>query len=84
MPRGLQVERVLARHLGDPTSSFSVGSFGAIAEFHRDPGEEPTLDDRAGLRIATGRGALWINDRAGLVPLAYEAPGATRGQRPRP
>ena len=75
MPRGLEVEQVLARHLGDPASSFSVGSLGAVAEFHRDPGEAPTLDDRPRLRIATARGALSIGDRAGVVPLAYEIPG---------
>ncbi len=78
MPRGLEVEQVLARHLGDPASSFSVGSLGAIAEFHRDPDEALTLDDRAHLRIATGRGALSIGRGAEPVPLAYETPSRNR------
>ncbi len=75
MPRGLEVEEILARHLGDAASSFSVGAPGAIAEFHRAADEAPDLDDRTGLRIATARGALGIGDCAGVVPLAYETPG---------
>lgn len=75
MPGGLEVEAVLARHLGDPTSSFSVGSLGAIAEFHRDPDEPLVLDDRPRLCVATQRGALAIGDCADAVPLAYQIPG---------
>ncbi len=78
MPHGLEVEQVLARHLGDPASSFSVGALGALAEFHRDADEALAHDDRARLRIATGRGAVSIRACAEVIPCAYEIPGRTR------
>lgn len=67
-----EIHRVLCEHLYDPSSSFSIGSFGAIAEFHRDADESLVLDDPARLTIATGRGALRIELAEGVVPLAYE------------
>lgn len=70
------VGAVLAAHMGDPTSGFSVGAPGALAEFHRAAGEALALDDRDGLRIATGRGALAVGALAGVVPVAYEHPAA--------
>ena len=30
---------LIRRHLTDPQSSWAIGTFGAIAEFHRDPDE---------------------------------------------
>ena len=70
------VGAVLAAHMADPASGFSVGALGALAEFHRAEGEALALDDRDGLRIATGRGALAIGALAGVVPVAYEYPAA--------
>ncbi len=64
--------RILLEHLHDPSSSFSIGSFGAIAEFHRDPDEPLTSHDPERLTIVTARGALRINQVEGVVPLAYE------------
>lgn len=81
MAHTLDVQAVLAQHLGDPTSSFSVGALGAIAEFHRDPDEPLVLDHRARLTIATGRGALAIGDCTDVVPFAYEIPGADGERR---
>lgn len=63
---------VLHRHLRDPTSSFSIGSYGAIAEFHRDTDEALAGDGEAELAAATARGALRIDRTEGVVPLAYE------------
>ena len=66
------IREELRRHLRDATSSFSIGSFGAIAEFHRDAEEPLSLDDSETLTIATSRGALRIDLVEGVRPLAYE------------
>lgn len=67
-----KIGRVLCKHLHDPSSSFSVGSFGVIAEFHRNMDEPLTLDDPERLTIATDRGALRIDLTDNVRPLAYE------------
>ncbi|MEM7222562.1 MAG: hypothetical protein AAF495_06260 [Pseudomonadota bacterium] len=67
-----KVRQVICKHLHDPRSSFSIGSFGAIAEFHRDPDEALILDDDERLAIATSRGALRVSLSDEVVPLAYE------------
>ena len=67
-----EIHRVLTEQLHDPDSSFSIGSVGAIAEFHRDADEPLILDDPEQLTIATDRGGLkvaWIDS---VMPLAYE------------
>jgi len=74
-----EIHRILREHLHDPSSSFSVGSFGAIAEFHRDADEPLVMDDPEQLTIATDRGALRIDLVHGVSPLAYE----TLSGRPR-
>lgn len=66
------IREVLRDHLRDATSSFSIGSFGAIAEFHRDTDEPLVMDDSESLTIATKRGALRIDLVDGVKPLAYE------------
>jgi hypothetical protein len=68
-----EIRRVLCDQLRDPRSSFGIGSFGAIAEFHRDADESLVLDEPERLTLATNRGALRIALTAGVVPLAYEA-----------
>ena len=63
---------LLRAALADPTTAWSLGSFGAIAEFMRDP-DEPVLalpDDRLGL--ATARGAIALTPSSDLRPVAYE------------
>ena len=58
--------------LADPETGWSLGGFGALAEFRRDP-EEPVsalADGRLGL--ATARGAIALRDLPGLRPVAYE------------
>lgn len=74
------IHEVLNRHLHDPGSSFSIGSFGAIAEFHRDWDEPLTLDDSEGLTIATGRGALRVELSEAVTPLAYETLSGRAGR----
>ncbi|UMY18355.1 hypothetical protein MMB17_03130 [Methylobacterium organophilum] len=66
------VTALLREALADPGTAWSLGSFGAIAEFMRDPDEAVTAlpDDRMGL--ATERGAIALTACPGLRPVAYE------------
>lgn len=64
--------------LNDPAHGWSLGAFGAIAEFIRAPGEAAILDTE-GLSAATARGAIRLHDRADLRALAYENPGRQPG-----
>lgn len=61
--------------VADPAHGWSVGTFGAIAEFVRDP-DEPARLARSGTvaEAATARGALRLAPLPGLVPVAYETP----------
>jgi hypothetical protein len=72
MTHDTKIHRVLREQLDDPDSSFSIGSFGAIAEFHRDADEPLILDDPEQLTIATDRGALRIELIESITPVAYE------------
>ena len=70
-----------ADHLDDPGSSWSVGTFGAIAEFHRDPDEQVAVtitDDH--VSAITGRGAISISVVPGIRAFAYETAGGHDGR----
>lgn len=58
---------LIARHLADPASSWHVGAFGAIAEFHHD-GDLGKVQAQA---VDTPWGAIQIC-RTDCLPLAYE------------
>lgn len=66
---------VLRTHLKDPEAGWSMGTFGAIAEFHQDPGEALVVDAPDVLCRATERGGVRIDSAriADIVPIAYEA-----------
>ncbi|PWK73879.1 hypothetical protein [Aminobacter sp. AP02] len=66
------LEQLLRRHLTDWRSGWSMGTFGAIAEFHQDDGEVAVIDDL--LTRATRRGGVRIDRKMvhELVPVAYE------------
>ncbi|PXW55940.1 hypothetical protein [Methylobacterium sp. B4] len=66
------VAALLREALADPGTAWSLGSFGAIAEFMRDPDEAVTAlpDDRMGM--ATERGAIALTACPDLRPVAYE------------
>ncbi|SFG80961.1 DUF6925 family protein [Methylobacterium gossipiicola] len=68
---------LLRAALADPGTAWSLGSFGAIAEFMRDPDEVVLAlpDDRLGL--ATARGAIALTPSSDLRPVAYETPVAS-------
>lgn len=64
---------ILTQQASDPATSWSLGSFGAIAEFTRDAGE-PAAIEAAGstLAVSTGRGALRLAAVEGLRLFASE------------
>jgi hypothetical protein len=63
---------LIARHLADPSSSWSVGQLGVLAEFHHH-GE--TSQPEPFTVVAKG-GAIRVRPQEGCVPLAYETPSA--------
>lgn len=80
MRQDSEIHSLLSEHLHEPGSSFSIGSFGAIAEFHRDVDEPLALDDPDGLTIATVRGALRVELVKGVMPVAYETLSGRAGR----
>jgi hypothetical protein len=66
------VAALLRGALEDPDTAWSMGSFGAIAEFMRDPDEGVVAlrDNRLGM--ATRRGAVALTPTSELRPVAYE------------
>lgn len=75
----MQEARSLIRtHLGDPQSSWGIGTLGAIAEFHRDADESCHTDDLETLTYVTPRGGLQIDLHPGTEIVAYESLSAYR------
>jgi len=66
----LDLADVLRRQLLDPAAGWSIGGFGAVAEFCRDAAE-PTEIARP-LACATRRGAIRFDDLTGVRPVAWE------------
>jgi hypothetical protein len=69
---GHSVPALLLEQLADPACAWSLGSYGAVAVFCRDPGESvrTLADDRIGL--VTGRGGVALTASPDLRPFAYE------------
>lgn len=61
-------------HLAKWETGWSMGAFGALAEFHQDDGEEVLAVDQNTVCRATSRGAIRFNLEAveSLRPIAYE------------
>lgn len=58
--------------LNDPATGWSLGAFGAIAEFIRDPDEPVTLhDDGPDLEARTARGGLRLRPTPAIRPVPY-------------
>ena len=74
------VRQLIQDQAAEAGTGWSLGGFGAIAEFMRTP-EEPAAitQDAAGIAVATDLGALRIDWIAGLRPVAYET--AVEGDR---
>jgi hypothetical protein len=69
-----QVQKLLSEQILDPGTQWSLGTFGGIAEFSRDPGETVKLTTSAGRVVAvTERGAIAIESHDKLRPFASES-----------
>src|SRR5262249_44806768 len=75
MAEVLAVDGILAAQIADPATSWSLGTFGAIAEFLRDA-SEPVTTGRAGLLAVTDRGGIHLRASDDLRLFASE--GVTR------
>jgi hypothetical protein len=64
---------LIQRHIADPRAGWAIGTFGAIAEFHRDAGETVVLGAHAAV---TARGGIQLKPRATAFPVAWECPAA--------
>lgn len=60
---------LIAAHLADPRIAWSLGTFGAVAEFQREP-DEPMAHE--GLIAVTARGGIAVELAPEVVPVAYE------------
>ncbi len=68
----VDLQDLLRSQLADCETQWSVGSFGAIAEFSRDEGE-PAAVSHSGLSVVTDRGGIRISPLAEIRPVASES-----------
>ena len=73
--QAVHLDTVLRRYIADPTASWGLGTFGAVAEFHRTDEEPVRIDTGATLQVVTDRGALRIGSTQEVRAFAYEQPG---------
>ncbi|WP_342641728.1 DUF6925 family protein [Rhodoligotrophos ferricapiens] len=64
---------LIRRMMADPCASWSMGTFGAVAEFTRNEDEAAEIGPD-GLSVATARGAIRIRSDAEMRIFAYETP----------
>ena len=64
---------LVAQHLADPQAAFAIGTFGAIAEFHRQRDEPVVL---SGDRAVTRRGGVHLRLNRPVRAVAWERPAA--------
>ncbi len=69
------------QHMRTATTGWSIGSFGVIAEFHRDADEvaEVVLRDTGGT-VVTGKGAIRIDLKEDATVFPYETPSRNRNR----
>jgi len=77
------VRALLREHIHNVETQWNLGTFGAIAEFMRDPGEACEVVDRPGrLSTTTSRGGIGFGSLGGIRPFASEsATGANWNHR---
>jgi hypothetical protein len=76
-----RIDALISAALCNPRMSWSIGTFGAIAEFHREPDEPCSMiatDGAAG--CVSARGGLRLVRGLPLVPVAFETPSARPGR----
>ncbi len=71
MSASRSLRATLRAHLNQRTSSWSIGGYGAIAEFHWLPEDRPGRISEI-LQVVTGAGALSLELRDGIIPHAYQ------------
>ena len=64
---------LVTRYIADPQAGWAIGTFGAIAEFHRDAGEPVVLRRHAAV---TPRGGIELWPLDAVCPVAWECPAA--------
>jgi len=75
VPHDARLQRALLEHARDPLCGWSVGAWGAVAEFVRSPGEPAEVEAGPGrLQVRTAGGALRVALRADVRALAWERP----------
>jgi len=67
---------LLRSQLADPATSWAIGTFGAIAEFHRDSTEPTALSER---RAVTARGGIHLQATNEVRAIAWERPSSGDG-----
>ena len=67
---------LISRHLADAQTSWAIGTFGAIAEFHRDADELVVLSAHGAV---TARGGIRLQFDPAVRPIAWERPAARDG-----
>ena len=70
----IDFETTLRAHITHCETAWSMGGFGAVAEFHQDDGEPLTVEGVNPIARATTRGGIRLsNPSHDVVPIAYEA-----------
>jgi hypothetical protein len=72
----LSTTDLISRHLADAQTSWAIGTFGAIAEFHRDADEPVALSAHGAV---TARGGIRLQLDGTVQPIAWERPSAGDG-----
>lgn len=62
---------LITRHIADPQTSWAIGTFGAIAEFHRDADEAVVLSAHGAV---TARGGIRLQLTEAVRVIAWECP----------
>jgi hypothetical protein len=64
---------LIVDQLAEPHAQWSLGTFGAIAEFMRDPDEPADIvQDESSMSVVTPRGGIRLVARPNLRPIAFE------------
>ena len=71
---GTPLIRFLRAQILDRGNQWSIGTFGGLAEFSRDPGEPFTTSETDdSVSLGTGRGAIRLTATEGIRIAAYES-----------
>ena len=74
--QAVDLDSVLRHYIADTAASWGLGTFGAVAEFHRTGDEPASIDTDTTLHVVTSRGALRLTGSEAVRARAYELPDA--------